>query len=114
MDFKDIKYKEHLVDKKQIIVVYFNFEYPIEEHNITNLTQGISNIVNVDDRFANRVIFLPKGFDMYNLTEEDFIKIWKSKVNSSEVDDIINSEEKNENQLELFNTNDVEVIENNE
>ncbi len=110
---KDIQYKEHLVDKKQIVVVYFDFEYPIEEHNITNLTQAISNIVNKDERFTNRVIFLPKGFDMYNLNEEDFITIWKSKVDSDKVDEIIKSE-KNENQLELFNTDDVEVIENNE
>ena len=50
---------------------------------------------------------------MYNLTEEDFIQIWKSKVDSKEVDEIIEQDKKDKNQLELFNT-DVEVIETNE
>ena len=103
---EDIKYKQVEVDKKHILVVYFDFEYPIEEHNISNLTQAISNIVNTDDRFLNRVIFLPKGFDMYNLNEDDFIDIWKSKVNPEKVDEIIN-EEKDSNQLELFNEKEI-------
>tara|TARA_Y100000593_G_C4322760_1_gene344765 strand:+ start:19 stop:339 length:321 start_codon:yes stop_codon:yes gene_type:complete len=103
---KDIKYKHLEVDKKHLLVVYFDFEYPIEEQNISNLTQAISNIVNKDDRFLNRVIFLPKGFDMYNLKEDDFIDIWKSKVNPEKVDEIIN-EEKDSNQLELFNEKEI-------
>ena len=103
---KDIKYKHLEVDKKHLLVVYFDFEYPIEEQNISNLTQAISNIVNTDDRFLNRVIFLPKGFDMYNLNQDDFIDIWKSKVNPEEVDEIIN-EEKDSNQLELFNEKEI-------
>ena len=103
---EDIKYKQFEIDKKHILVVYFDFEYPIEEQNISNLTQAISNIVNKDDRFLNRVIFLPKGFDMYNLNEDDFIDIWKSKVNPEKVDEIIN-EEKDSNQLELFNEKEI-------
>ena len=103
---EDIKYKQVEVDKKHILVVYFDFEYPIEEQNISNLTQAISNLVNKDDRFLNRVIFLPKGFDMYNLNEDDFIDIWKSKVNPEKVDEIIN-EEKDSNQLELFNEKEI-------
>ena len=113
MKLKDVDYKEISVDKKDILVVRFNYEYPVSNENIKSISQTISNIVNKDDRFLNRVIFLPKGFDMYNLNEEDFITIWKSKVDSDKVDEIIKSE-KNENQLELFNTDDVEVIENNE
>ena len=103
---EDIKYKQFEIDKKHILVVYFDFEYPIEEQNISNLTQAISNLVNKDDRFLNRVIFLPKGFDMYNLNEDDFIDIWKSKVNPEKVDEIIN-EEKDSNQLELFNEKEI-------
>ena len=110
---KDVEYKEYLVDKKQLVVAYFDYQYPIEQENITQITQAISNIVNENPKFVNRVIFLPKGFDMYNLTEEDFIQIWKSKVDSKEVDEIIEQDKKDKNQLELFNT-DVEVIETNE
>ena len=101
-----LNYKEFNIDKKDILVVYFDFEYPIEEQNISNLTQAISDMVNEDDRFLNRVIFLPKGFDMYNLNEDDFIDIWKSKVNPEKVDEIIN-EEKDSNQLELFNEKEI-------
>ena len=96
---EDIKYKQLEVDKKDILVVNFDFEYPIEEQNISNLTQAISNLVNKDDRFLNRVIFLPKGFEISKLSEDEFITIWKSV--SVEVDEIIN-EEKDPNQLELF------------
>ena len=115
-ELKNIKIKEHIIDKKQLLVVYFDFTYPIDEANIQQVTQTISNIVNEDRRFINRVIFLPKGFDMYNLSEEDFLQIWKSKVDSKEVDSILAEEENQDpNQLKLFNTeNDVEVIETNE
>ena len=112
-NIKDVEYKEYLVDKKQLVVAYFDYKYPIEEESITQITQAISNIVNENPKFVNRVIFLPKGFDMYNLTEDDFIQIWKSKVDSKEVDNIIEEDKKDKNQLELFNT-DVEVIETNE
>jgi hypothetical protein len=103
---KDIEFKEYLVDKKQMVVVYFDYKYPIDEEGVTQVTQTISNIINEDRRFINRCIFLPKGFDMYNLTEEDFITIWKSKVDAKEVDKIID-EEKNLNQLELFNEKEI-------
>ena len=43
---EDIKYKQLEVDKKDILVVNFDFEYPIEEQNISNLTQTISNLIN--------------------------------------------------------------------
>ena len=43
---------------------------------------------------------------MYNLKEDDFIDIWKSKVNPEKVDEIIN-EEKDSNQLELFNEKEI-------
>tara|TARA_B100001123_G_C14802457_1_gene825012 strand:+ start:18 stop:362 length:345 start_codon:yes stop_codon:yes gene_type:complete len=105
---EDIKFDEHLIDKKQMVVVYFDYQYPIGEEDISQITQTISNIINTDTRFINRCIFLPKGFDMYNLNEEDFISIWKSKVDAKEVDEIIN-EDKDPNQLELFN--DKEIIE---
>ena len=105
-NLKDIEYKEHLVDKKQMVVVYFDYKYPIGEDDVTQVTQTISNIINTDRRFINRCIFLPKGFDMYNLTEDDFINIWKSKVDSKEVDEIVDSE-KDSNQLELFNEKEI-------
>ena len=113
---KDIKVKEHLIDKKQMLVVYFDFSYPIDEKNIEQVTQAVSNIVNEDRRFINRVIFLPKGFDMYNLSEDDFISIWKSKVDSKKVDELMKDDKiQNSNQLELFETTtDVEVIDTNE
>ena len=108
---EDIKYKQFEIDKKHILVVYFDFEYPIEEQNISNLTQAISNLVNKDDRFLNRVIFLPKGFKIETLEEQEFIEIWKSKSDGNFVDDIID-EGNDPNQMELFNKdNDVEVIE---
>ena len=115
-ELKNIKIKEHLIDKKQMLVIYFDFSYPIDNENIEQITQTVSNIVNEDRRFINRVIFLPKGFDMYNLSEDDFINIWKSKVNSKEVDKLMEDDKlKDPNQLELFEkTNDVEVIETNE
>ena len=103
---EDIKYKQLEVDKKDILVVNFDFEYPIEEQNISNLTQAISNLVNKDDRFLNRVLFLPKGFEIENLDEQDFIEIWKSKVDGDFVDYIID-EDNDPNQLKLFQ----EVIE---
>ena len=96
---EDIKYKQLEVDKKDILVVNFDFEYPIQEHDISNFTQAISNILNKDDRFLNRVIFLPKGFEIDKLSEDEFITIWKSV--STEVDEIID-EDKDPNQLELF------------
>ena len=113
MKLKDIKYKEHIVKEKQMVVVYFDFKYPMDEKNVQQVTQTISNIINEDRRFVNRVIFLPKGFDMYNLTEDDFIKIWKSKVDAKEVDKILKEEKEftDKNQLEIFD-NDVEVIDN--
>ena len=110
--FKDIKVKEHLITEKQMVVVYFDFQYPMEDKAIEQVTQTISNIINEDPKFINRVIFLPKGFDMYNLSEDDFIKIWKSKVDSKKVDELLKDDkiEKDENQMELFKT-DTEVIE---
>ena len=113
---KNIKLKEYPIKEKQMVVVYFDFQYPMNPEDIQQVTQTISNIINEDRRFINRCIFLPKGFDMYNLTEDDFIKIWKSKVDAKKVDDIIKEEKgENPNQIELFNNdNDVEVIETNE
>ena len=115
-ELKNIKVKEHLIDKKQMLVVYFDFSYPIDNQNIEQITQTVSNIVNEDRRFINRVIFLPKGFDMYNLSENDFINIWKSKVDAEKVDELMKDDKiQNPNQMELFRTNnDVEVIETNE
>jgi len=109
-NIKDINYKAVEIDKKHMVVVYFDYKYPIQEEDVTQVTQTISNIINEDRRFINRCIFLPKGFDMYNLTEDDFISIWKSKVDAKEVDEIIEQVEKDENQLELFD-NDVDVVE---
>ena len=106
MSLENIKYESMLVDKKQIIVVRFDFEYPMVERDIQQVTQAISNVVNQDKRFLNRVIFLPKGFELDALDEQDFIQIWKSKSDEDFVDEIINEEDPN--QLKLFQ----EVIEN--
>tara|TARA_B100000131_G_scaffold301408_1_gene323597 strand:- start:173 stop:532 length:360 start_codon:yes stop_codon:yes gene_type:complete len=110
---KGVKSKVYSVKEKQIVVVYFDFEYPMNPKDIEQVTQTISNIINsMSPDFINRVIFLPKGFDMYNLSEDDFIKIWKSKVDSKKVDELLKDDkiEKDENQMELFKT-DTEVIE---
>tara|TARA_Y100000593_G_scaffold91723_1_gene181363 strand:+ start:241 stop:564 length:324 start_codon:yes stop_codon:yes gene_type:complete len=101
MKLEDIQYESLTLDKKQIILVRFDFEYPMDEANITQITQTISNIINVDRRFINRVIFLPKGFDLDVLGEDDFIEIWKSKVGDDIVDSVINEDE-NPNQQKLF------------
>jgi len=107
MSLEDIKYESITIDKKQIIVIRFDFEYPMVERDIQQITQAVSNIVNEDKRFLNRVIFLPKGFELDALDEQDFIEIWKSKSDKDFVDEIIN-ETKDPNQQELFQ----EVIEN--
>ena len=60
MSLEDIKYESVTIDKKQIIVVRFDFEYPMAERDIQQITQATSNIINTDKRFLNRVIFLPK------------------------------------------------------
>ena len=106
MSLENIKYESMLVDKKQIIVVRFDFEYPMVERDIQQITQALSNVINQDKRFLNRVIFLPKGFEIDSLDEQDFIQIWKSKSDEDFVDEIINKEDPN--QLKLFQ----EVIEN--
>ena len=106
MSLENIKYESMLVDKKQIIVVRFDFEYPMVERDLQQVTQALSNVVNEDKRFLNRVIFLPKGFDLDSLDEQDFIQIWKSKSDKDFVDEITNEEDPN--QLKLFQ----EVIEN--
>ena len=106
MSLENIKYESMLVDKKQIIVVRFDFEYPMVERDIQQITQALSNVINQDKRFLNRVIFLPKGFELDTLDEQDFIQIWKSKSDKDFVDEIINEEDPN--QLKLFQ----EVIEN--
>ena len=106
MSLENIKYESMLVDKKQIIVVRFDFEYPMAERDIQQVTQALSNVINQDKRFLNRVIFLPKGFELDSLDEQDFIEIWKSKSDKDFVDEIVNEEDPN--QLKLFQ----EVIEN--
>ena len=106
MSLENIKYESMLVDKKQIIVVRFDFEYPMVERDIQQVTQALSNVINQDKRFLNRVIFLPKGFELDALDEQDFIQIWKSKSDEDFVDEVINEEDPN--QLKLFQ----EVIEN--
>ncbi len=106
MSLENIKYESLLVDKKQIIVVRFDFEYPMVERDIQQITQALSNVINEDKRFLNRVIFLPKGFELDALDEQDFIQIWKSKSDEEFVDEVINKEDPN--QLKLFQ----EVIEN--
>ena len=100
MSLENIKYESMLVDKKQIIVVRFDFEYPMVERDIQQITQALSNVINQDKRFLNRVIFLPKGFELDTLDEQDFIQIWKSKSDKDFVDEIINEEDPN--QLKLF------------
>ena len=100
MSLDDIKYESISVDKKQIIVVRFDFEYPMAERDIQQITQALSNVINEDKRFLNRVIFLPKGFELDALDEQDFIQIWKSKSDKDFVDEIINEEDPN--QLKLF------------
>ena len=107
MSLDDIKYESVTIDKKQIILVRFDFEYPMAERDIQQITQATSNIINTDKRFLNRVIFLPKGFELDALDEQDFIEIWKSKSDEEFVENII-SGDKNPNQQELFQ----EVIEN--
>ena len=106
MKLEDIQYESVTIDKKQIIVIRFGFEYPMGEEDIQQVTQAVSNVINTDDRFLNRCIFLPKGFDLESLNEQDFIEIWKSKVDGDFVDSTIN-EDNNPNQLKLFQ----EVIE---
>ena len=106
MSLENIKYESLLVDKKQIIVVRFDFEYPMVERDVQQITQALSNVINEDKRFLNRVIFLPKGFELDALDEQDFIQIWKSKSDEEFVDEVINKEDPN--QLKLFQ----EVIEN--
>ena len=112
MKLEDIQYESVTIDKKQIIVIRFGFEYPMGEEDIQQVTQAVSNVINTDDRFLNRCIFLPKGFDLESLNEQDFIEIWKSKVDRVIVDNAIKEHEgTNPNQIELFNNdNDVEVI----
>ena len=100
MKLKDVDYKEISVDKKDILVVRFNYEYPVSNENIKSISQTISNIVNKDDRFLNRVIFLPKGFEIESLQEQEFIEIWKSKSDEEFVDKI--TDEEDPNQLKLF------------
>ena len=100
MSLENIKYESISVDKKQIIVVRFDFEYPMAERDIQQVTQALSNVINQDKRFLNRVIFLPKGFELDSLDEQDFIQIWKSKSDEDFVDEIINEEDPN--QLKLF------------
>ena len=100
MSLENIKYESMLVDKKQIIVVRFDFEYPMVERDIQQITQALSNVINQDKRFLNRVIFLPKGFELDALDEQDFIQIWKSKSDKDFVDEIVNEEDPN--QLKLF------------
>ena len=100
MSLENIKYESMLVDKKQIIVVRFDFEYPMVERDIQQVTQALSNVINEDKRFLNRVIFLPKGFELDSLDEQDFIQIWKSKSDEDFVDEIISEEDPN--QLKLF------------
>ena len=100
MSLDNIKYESMLVDKKQIIIVKFDFEYPMAERDIQQITQALSNVINEDKRFLNRVIFLPKGFELDALDEQDFIQIWKSKSDEDFVDEIINEEDPN--QLKLF------------
>ena len=100
MSLEDIKYEPVTIDKKQIIVVRFDFEYPMAERDIQQVTQALSNVINQDKRFLNRVIFLPKGFELDALDEQDFIQIWKSKSDEDFVDEIINEEDPN--QLKLF------------
>ena len=51
MKLEDIKYESLTIDKKQIIVVRFDFEYPMAERDVQQITQSISNIVNADKRF---------------------------------------------------------------
>ena len=106
MSLENIKYESMLVDKKQIIVIRFDFEYPMAERDIQQVTQALSNVLNQDKRFLNRVVFLPKGFELDALDEQDFIEIWKSKSDKDFVDEIVNEEDPN--QLKLFQ----EVIEN--
>ena len=101
MSLEDIKYKQLTIDKKDMLIVRFDYQYPLGETEITNITQTISNIINKDDRFLNRVLFLPKGFEIENLDEQDFIEIWKSKVDGDFVDSTID-EDNNPNQLKLF------------
>ena len=100
MSLENIKYESVTIDKKQIIVVRFDFEYPMAERDIQQVTQALSNVINQDKRFLNRVIFLPKGFELDALDEQDFIQIWKSKSDEDFVDEIINEEDPN--QLKLF------------
>ena len=106
MSLEDIKYESTTINEKQIIIVRFDFEYPMVERDIQQITQAISNVINKDKRFLNRVIFLPKGFELDALDEQDFIQIWKSKSDKDFVDEVINEEDPN--QLKLFQ----EVIEN--
>ena len=73
MKLKDIDYKEVSVDKKDILIVRFDYEYPVSNENIKSISQTISNIVNKDDRFLNRVIFLPKGFEIESLQPETLL-----------------------------------------
>ncbi len=40
MSLENIKYESLLVDKKQIIVVRFDFEYPMVERDIQQITQS--------------------------------------------------------------------------
>ena len=96
MKLKDVNYKEISVDKKDILIVRFDYEYPVSDENIKNISQTISNIVNKDDRFLNRVIFLPKGFEIESLQEQEFIEIWKSKSDEEFVDKIVEDEDPNQ------------------
>ena len=129
-ELKNIKVKEHIIDKKQMLVVYFDFSYPIDNENIEQITQTVSNILNeatnISAKFSGVDLSQMSSRDLYRLDGDiaaalgglgiDITDPDADFKSTPKVDELMKDDKiQDPSQLELFRTNnDVEVIETNE
>lgn len=87
-----VKEKEYEIEPKKILMVNYDGSYPLSQEELNRLMDDIQKVVNDhDDDFTNRIIMLPSGFELNDISENDFINIWVSQEDDKTVQSVIDS-----------------------
>ena len=75
------------VKEKDIVILRFPSEWPVEEKDLVGMMKTIRDAINKDGTIAQRFICLAKGADVDTLSEEQFVDLWKNKFGTQSFED---------------------------
>jgi hypothetical protein len=89
------------VTSKDIVILRFPSEWPVEEVDLQAMMKTIRTTINSDKTIVKRFVCLAKGLEIETFNEDKFIEIWKSKFGEQSFENAI---AENSNQISIFPT----------